>query len=70
MNRVIAFLKRLTTATEPEKPEDLRLFEEARARLHKSSRALARETDVMGTMVRDMQGVSRKPRKKAARARG
>lgn len=46
------------------KPADLMAFEEARARLHETTRSVARETDVLGAVVRSLKGPLPAPRKK------
>lgn len=46
------------------KPADLMAFEEARARLHETTKSVDRETDVLGAVVRNLKGPTPAPRKK------
>lgn len=46
------------------KPADLTALEEARARLHESNKTLARETDVLGAVIRNLKGPKPAPKRK------
>lgn len=62
MRTIINFLSR-SNERRP-KSADLTAFEEARARLHETNKNLARETDVLGAVVRNLKGPTPAPRKK------
>jgi len=48
------------------KPEDLRAFEEAQTRLHETTKTVARETDVLGAVVRKLKGPAPARKKRTA----
>lgn len=54
--KVMEFVKRLFQPQPVCRPDDLKQFDDARERLHRTSRALVREADAFGDMVREMRG--------------
>lgn len=54
--KLCRWIASLFTSIEPDKPSDLRQFEEAQTKLHNSARALSKEADAFGDLVRDMRG--------------
>lgn len=67
---IVKIVKAIVREPPRDNPDDLKAFEVAKQRLHRSSQTLIKEADAFGRMIRDMRGETSAPQSKRRRKSG